>query len=128
MAIKEYLSQDCPDFYNTIRRYIGEEKLVYGLLASIGSEPVRISESDGMEWKYEYNPQFIEEPIMYLLNDSGLYPTAIEKKEESKKETKKETKRDYEEDEESDETDVDGLFDFNSLKEILKKKFRKTVE
>ncbi len=109
MAIKEYLSQDCPDFYNTIRRYIGEDKLVYGLLASIGSEPVRISESDGMEWKYEYNPQFIEEPIMYLLNDSGLYPTATEKKEESKKETKKETKRDYEEDEESDETDVDGL-------------------
>mgnify|MGYP000582769963 CR=1 FL=1 len=49
MAIKEYLSQDCPDFYNTIRRYIGEDKLVYGLLASIGSEPVRISESDGME-------------------------------------------------------------------------------
>ena len=34
MAIKEYLSQDCPDFYNTIRRYIGEDKLVYGLLAS----------------------------------------------------------------------------------------------
>ena len=53
---------------------------------------------------------------MYLLNDSGLYPTATEKKEESKKETKKETKRDYEEDEESDETDVDGLFDFDSLK------------
>ena len=60
---------------------------------------------------------------MYLLNDSGLYPTATEKKEESKKETK----RDYEEDEESDETDVDGLFDFDSLKEVLKKKFRKTV-
>ena len=68
-----------------------------------------------MEWKYEYNPQFIEEPIMYLLNDSGLYPTATEKKEESKKETKKETKR-------------DGLFDFDSLKKILKKKFKKTVE
>ena len=127
MAIKEYLSQDCPDFYNTIRRYIGEDKLVYGLLASIGSEPVRISESDGVEWKYEYNPQFIEEPIMYLLNDSGLYPTATEKKEESKKETKKETKSDYEEDEESDETDVEGLFDFDNLKEILKKKFKKTV-
>ena len=49
------------------------------------------------------------------------------KKEESKK-NQKETKRDYEEDEESDETDVDGLFDFDSIKEILKKKFRKTVE
>lgn len=88
----------------------------------------RFESVNQMEWKYEYNPQFIEEPIMYLLNDSGLYPTATEKKEESKKETKKETKRDYEEDEESDETDVDGLFDFDSIKEILKKKFRKTVE
>lgn len=112
-AIKNYLKEDCPDFYNTIRSHIGEDKLVYGLLASIGNEPVQVSTSDGIEWKYEYNPQFIEEPIMYLLNYAGLYPTATEEK--------KETKKDDEEAEESDEMEVDGLFDFDSIKKSFKK-------
>lgn len=65
--VKEILADKVPGFYAMIQDYVGEDKLEYCMIASIGEE--------GQDGYFEnYDPFCIDEPMMLLLKDLNLCP------------------------------------------------------
>lgn len=69
-CVREYLKNECPNFYRNLTNAIPAERLEFCMIASIGE--------DCKEGKYKnLNPYFIDEPILSILAKEGLYPVAV---------------------------------------------------
>ena len=66
-CIRTYIQNQFPNFYNRIVNTIPEDLIDFCMIASIGEE----CEGDHFE---QYNPMFIDEPILSILSKEGYYP------------------------------------------------------
>ena len=70
-AIRSYIADTCPNFYNKLIKTVPEGNLSFAMIASIGEE------CHGNTFE-NYCPFCIDEPILKILTEEGLYPIAEE--------------------------------------------------
>ena len=68
-ALKNYFKHTASMFFNNLISMVPEKNITFAAIASIGVECEEIYE------RGEYHPFCIDEPLLYVLNKQGLYPT-----------------------------------------------------
>lgn len=69
-AIRAYLKDECPSFYNKLLNAVPERNITFCMTAAIG-------ENGDSDSHFEtYSPFSIDEPLCLVLADAGMYPVA----------------------------------------------------
>lgn len=68
-SLEEYLKNNFPNFYNTLKNNFNEHEITFSFIANIGSKV------DSEEGTFEtFLPFAIDEPLLYLLTQNNFYP------------------------------------------------------
>lgn len=69
-CLRDYLKEECPNFYNKLVNAIPDKRLSFCMIASVGEEC--------KEGRFEnYKPFCIDEPVLSILAKEGLYPISV---------------------------------------------------
>lgn len=71
-CVEAFLKEQCPNFTNRLINDVPKEHIKFSMIASIGANV-----KDGEKKFQEYKPFCIDEPVLSVLADQGMYPVAV---------------------------------------------------
>lgn len=70
-CVQSYIKSESPNFYSKLANIVPKQNLSFCMIASVGEQ---CKEDNTFK---NYNPMFIDEPILSILAKAGVYPIAV---------------------------------------------------